>query len=42
MKETTIPAGETKDVFVKASPKGTPTGSTIAKCYPSFFNVQSG
>jgi hypothetical protein len=42
MKETKIAAGSTVEVFNKQSPAGTTAGTPIAKCYPSFFNVQAG
>jgi hypothetical protein len=40
--DTTISPGVSQEVFNKQSPAGTTAGTPIAKCYPSFFNVQAG
>jgi hypothetical protein len=42
IQDTKVKASETVEAFAKQSPKGTPNGTPIAKCYPSFENVSSG
>ena len=42
IQQTKIDPGVSKDVFNRQSPAGTPAGTPIAKCYPSFEDVQAG
>jgi len=42
IQETKISPGVDNEVFNKQSPAGTTAGTPIAKCYPSFFNIQAG
>ena len=40
--ETKIGPGASDEIFNKQTPKGTTAGTPIAKCYPSFMDVQAG
>lgn len=42
MQDTKIDAGKTESLFIRQSPKGVGTGTRIARCYPSFYQVTSG